>query len=80
MKKAQAKLKKLLKGVKDICNVVQILVDLIYEEPDRQEIDRYLQAFKASYSYYSFYPDMTKTILSQVELLGMDFDHIKDML
>jgi hypothetical protein len=80
MNKARAKFKKALDDTKDTLSLVRKLIDLIYEEPDRKEIDRYLQEFKKSFKHYHCYPKMIKDILSQVELRGMDVDHIKDML
>lgn len=77
---AKAKVEKALKDVRNTTTMVKKFVELIKVESSIEELDSYLKAFHDTYSQYPYYHDVKESILAKVEALGVDVDHINDML
>jgi hypothetical protein len=72
-------LKKALEGVRNTTVLIEKFIKFIKDQPE-SNIDSSIIEFKKLYESKPFYDDIKNPILSEVEALGMDVDHINDLL
>jgi hypothetical protein len=77
---AKEKIENALKNERNTTAMVKKFVDVLKTESSSEEIDNYLQAFHDCYSKYPYYADVKESILTKVEALGMDTDHVNEVL
>ena len=77
---AKEKIEVALKNVRNTTTMVKKFLDILKAQQNSEEIDNYLQAFHDSYSSYPYYPDVKESIITKVEALGMDTDHVNEIL
>lgn len=75
----QEEVKKALEGVHDTTTMIKKFVKLL-EKHETDGIDDYLIAFKGSYSDYHYYDKIKESIVTEIEMLGMDSEHAADIL
>ena len=72
-------LKKALEGARNTTVLIEKFIKFIKDQPE-SNIDSSITEFKNLYHEKSFYNDIKNPILSEVEALGLDADHINDLL
>ncbi len=79
-KKIESELKGALKGVRNTTTMVNNFLDLLKKQEGNEEINSCLQAFHDTYSKYPCYQDVKESIVTKVEVLGIDADHVNEIL
>jgi len=77
---AKKKIQDALKDVRNTTTMIKKFVDLLKTEENIEEVDKCLEAFHALYNKNPYYDDVRDSILTKVEALGMDADHVSEIL
>ena len=78
LKTPQQEIKDKLKDVHDTTTMVKRFASLL--KAHETDTTDYLRAFKASYGEYHYYSKVKEAITTEMEVLGMDTDHVSDIL
>ena len=71
----------ILKNVPDTTTMVKKFISFLEaKNKETINIDLYLESFKTLYNERPYYDDVKESILTKIEILGMDAGHAEEML